>query len=216
MKNTSPSRDRRTPYLFAYDITDDKRSHKVRRCLQRWRVNGQYSVHETKLLPYQAQELTTEVVELIDQSTDRLLVGRLRQRGSGPVHVLSRSPMRPQLISQETPQPLPTQLAAGWYLIAYDITDQKRLQQVQRCAIKQCVFAQRSVYVYNGPGAPLRALLGELSDLVRKHEDDLRLYCLNGPYDLWFPSGPLPPLAALATQDKPGLFQRLLSWVKAA
>lgn len=207
-------RNRQTPYLFAYDITDPRRARRVRHCLQRWRSDGQYSVHETDLLPYQARELTTEIVELMDRDQDRLLVGRLSRRGSGPIRVYSQSPRRPQLITARSMQRQPLQLQSGWYVLAYDIVDPQRLQKVQREAAKHCIFAQRSVYIYNGPGVPLQTLLEQLQRLIKRNQDDLRVYCLSGPQDLWFPSGPLPPLAGLATQDGHTLWQRLLGWLR--
>lgn len=216
---TVKRRDRRASYLFAYDITDPKRSHKVRRCLQRWRVDGQYSVHETLLLPFQAQELATELVELMDRQLDRLLVARLSRRGNGPVYILSQSPLRPQLVSENPAQPLPKELHDGWYLLAYDIREPQRLQKVQKETAVHCTFAQKSVYLYHGSGAGLLELMESLHGLIEKHNDDVRLYALNNSHDLWFPSGVTPPLAGLSAQGQEPestLWRRLLRWLKAA
>jgi hypothetical protein len=35
------------PYVFAYDICCDRRRRRVLKCLKQWRVDGQYSIHES-------------------------------------------------------------------------------------------------------------------------------------------------------------------------
>ena len=202
------------PYLFAYDIRDPKRARPIRQCLQRWRVDGQYSVHETRLRDLQVQELTVELLDLVDPATDRLLVARLSQRGAGAVHVLSRSPKRAPFI-YEPPVPLPARPADGWYLLAYDITDPPRLHKVQRITARRSTYLQRSVYLYHGNGAGLRDLLDELGDTINRQFDDLRVYRLSAPRDLWFPCGPVPPLAGFAAEPE-GLWRRLQLWLGSA
>jgi CRISPR-associated endonuclease Cas2 len=211
--NPAP-RSRQALYLFAYDIGDDRRARQVRRCLQRWRVDGQLSVHETELLPYQARELAAELLDYLEPQDDYLLVSRLSQRGASPLYILSQSARALALAGRRPVARLPRELAAGWYLVAYDIIDPPRLQRVQRLTAKRCLALQRSVYLYQGNSRPLRRLLDQLLDEIKPGHDDLRLYCISGPGDLWFPSGPLPPLPGL---HRPGgtlsLWQRLLAWL---
>jgi len=214
LKSASAPR-RQMPYLFAYDIGDDRRARQVLRCLQRWRVDGQLSVHETELLPFQARELAAELLDYLDQRADSLLVCRLSRRGNaGPIHALACSPRHPQLVGRKTAVHTTGSLPGGWYLLAYDITDPARLQRIQRHAAKVCVYLQRSVYLYHGAGAPLASLLAILREEIRPGSDDMRLYYFAGPGDLWFPSGPLPPLAGLDGKGTgSSLWQRLMAWL---
>lgn len=201
----------KTPYLFAYDVRDDRRARKVRQCLQRWRLDGQYSVHETELLAVQARELTAELLDYLDRREDNLLVCRLSRRGAGPVYAMTVKPRRPNLAGRQPPPPVPRSLHKGWYLLAYDVIDPTRLQRVQRHAAKVCTALQRSVYLYQGRGASLLDLLATLREELRPGADDLRLYAFAGPHELWFPSGPLPPLAGLNDRGA-SLWKRLAAW----
>lgn len=207
-------RRRELPYLFAYDVAAPRRARQVLRCLQRWRIDGQLSVHETQLLPFQARELAAELLEYVDRRADRLLLCRLSQRGGAPVYALSLSRPRPPMMGSRTPAPLPSRLQEGWYLLAYDVRDERRLQRTQSRTAKVCTYLQRSVYLYHGEGTGLARLLEEVTEELEHHVDDMRLYALSGPRDLWFLSGPVPPLASI--KDKrlgASLWQRLLSWI---
>jgi CRISPR-associated protein Cas2 len=190
----TPSRRAEQPYLFAYDISEPKRARQVLKCLREWRVDGQLSVHETWLAPSLAETLAIEVLDLIDPATDRLLLGRLSRRGGAPVVTLSRAESSPLPLGQP-PGDRPVRWSGGWYLLAYDIRDERRLRRVQRVSARDCLGLQRSVYLYSGGGGRLARLLAELAELAVPGEDDLRLYALNGPADLWLLSGPAPPVA---------------------
>lgn len=169
----------------------------------------------TVLEPFQARELAAELLDYLDQRADSLLVCRLSRRGNaGPIHALARSPRHPQLVGRKTAVHTTGSLPGGWYLLAYDITDPARLQRIQRHAAKVCVYLQRSVYLYHGAGAPLASLLAILREEIRPGSDDMRLYYFAGPGDLWFPSGPLPPLAGLDGKGTgASLWQRLMAWL---
>lgn len=182
------------PYLFAYDITQPKRARQVLKCLRRWRIDGQLSVHETFLSPYQAEDLATELLDYVDPRTDRLLLGRLSQRGGAPLFAITRTAPRPPILGQPV-RALPVRLQAGCYLLAYDIRDDQRLRRVQQASSRVCVFLQRSVYLYYGGGGNLMRLLSELAALVLDEVDDVRLYALHSTADVWFLCGPKPPLA---------------------
>lgn len=208
------NRRRELPYLFAYDVAAPRRARQVLRCLQRWRIDGQLSVHETQLLPFQARELAAELLEYVDRQSDRLLLCRLSQRGGAPVYALSLSRPRPPVLGGRAPAPLPSRLQEGWYLLAYDVREERRLQRIQSRTARMCTYLQRSVYLYHGEGSGLARLLEEVRGELKHHVDDMRLYALSGPRDLWFLSGPVPPLASIRDKE-PGenLWQRLLSWI---
>lgn len=217
MNNTisSPPHRGAQPYLFSYDITSNRRRRKVLGCLKRWRLDGQLSVHETMFRAVQVRELATELMELVDRDQDRLLSCRLSRRGDGPVYQLSGRPLpAPVLGSGLRAAGLPGQLHNGWYLLAYDIRDPDRLRRAQRHTANGALFLQRSVYLFQGSGRTLRTLLGQVTDVLDPQQDDLRVYALSGPADLWILSGPTPPLPGLpATADPATLWQRLRGWL---
>ena len=209
------SHDRGAPYLFAYDIGDDRRARAVRLCLQRWRLDGQYSVHETRLLPFQARELAAELLDYVDTRKDRLLACRLSQRGDAPVHNLTLSTRRLTVTGAPYHGKAGFQPRRGWYLLAYDITDTPRLRRVQYQAAKVCMYLQRSVYLYHGAGGRFQRMLAAVEEEIERKADDVRIYNIAGPHDLWFLSGPLPPLAQMQSNG-PGasLWRRLVNWLR--
>jgi CRISPR/Cas system-associated endoribonuclease Cas2 len=191
----TPPRAGEQPYLFAYDVAEPRRGRRVLACLRRWRCDGQRSVHEAWLTPNLAEAAAVEALDWLDPAADRLLVGRLSRRAGAPVYTLSRPPPAWPVLG--APKPVrPARLAAGWYLLAYDIREPRRLRQVQQAAARACLALQQSVYLYHGGGGALAEVLAEVADLIHHGNDDVRLYALNGPGDLWFPCGPLPPLPA--------------------
>lgn len=189
----SPSR--RTSFVFSYDISSPKRSRAVRRCLRGWRLDGQKSVHETRLTPREAATLGDEICDLLDPGADNLLVFRLSARGDGPIYAVSTlAPAVP--FAHQSPPP-PAHLHSGWYVLAYDVTDKRRLRRVQRIMSRETIFLQRSVYLFRGSGRDLWSLLHETRRILKQDEDDLRLYALASVEDLWFLCGPIPPLDGL-------------------
>jgi CRISPR-associated endonuclease Cas2 len=208
MTSTTTPRQGDFPYVFAYDITNNERRKDVlwrlkflrainfnlQKCLKRWRVDGQYSVHETWLRVYQVRELSVELLQLIDRKADSLLVCRLSQRKSSPVYQMCVNPNPSQhksLMGRALPLPVPAQLSKGDYLICYDIRENKRLQRIQRLMAKRTLYLQRSVYLYRGDGSPLIALL-EIVKKEMKDDDDLRIYNLSHIRDMWFLSDEKP------------------------
>jgi CRISPR-associated endonuclease Cas2 len=219
MATTTP-RQGDFPYVFAYDITDNDRRKDVLKCLKRWRVDGQYSVHETWLRAYQVRELSVELLQLIDRKADSLLVCRLSQRKSSPVYQMCVNPNPSQhksLMGRALPLPVPAQLSTGDYLICYDIRENKRLQRIQRLMAKRTLYLQRSVYLYRGDGSPLIALL-EIIKKEMKDDDDLRIYNLSHIRDMWFLSDekPIVPETRFSQFKKRDLswWQRFLSWMR--
>jgi len=205
------------PYLFTYDIRCPRRGRQVLQCLRRWRVDGQLSVHETWLAPPQVRELATELVGLVDRATDSVVACRLTQRRSRPIYQWFAGQGRAPLFGGQAPATMPERLHQGWYLLAYDVRDPDRLRRVQRRTAQDALFIQRSVYLYQGGGTPLNRLVQEVGKLLVRGKDDLRLYVLSGPRDLWFLSGAIPPLpgqpqpTAAAAPDPPKpLWRRLI------
>jgi CRISPR-associated endonuclease Cas2 len=191
----------RAPFVFSYDIHAEKVARAARRCLRRWRMDGQYSVHETVLTPSEAEALSVELIEIVDPETDSLIVFRLSRRGDGPIYSLSaRATPRPFPV---LPPPLPRLLHDGCYVVAYDVVDPRRLRRVQRVTSRQGLFLQRSVYLFSGEGVELARVLREAAARLEQGQDDLRVYALSGPDDLWFLCGATPPLAGLMSlQDR--------------
>jgi CRISPR-associated protein Cas2 len=189
-----PPRRREQPYLFAYDISCPRRARRVLRCLRRWRIGGQLSVHETLLTPALAESLATEVLDYVDRQADSLLLGRLGLRGGASRFALSQTEPVPPLLGHEDAE-WPARFHPGAYLLTYDIRDDRRLRRVQKASATVCAFLQRSVYLYQGGGGLLAKLLSEVGELVERKVDDVRVYPLNAAEDLWFLCGPPPPLA---------------------
>lgn len=77
--------------VIAYDIVSDKRRRRVARCLQTWRLDGQYSVFECRLTEREAEELFLELLDLIDPETDALLLAWVdNTRESRPITQCAR------------------------------------------------------------------------------------------------------------------------------
>jgi CRISPR-associated protein Cas2 len=72
-----------------------------------------------------------------------------------------------------------------WYLIAYDITDPRRLQRLHRALRKEAMAVQRSVFLVAGSVSRVEGLLDRLETLLDPEEDDLRAYPVPPPEHLW-------------------------------
>jgi CRISPR-associated protein Cas2 len=68
---------KRKSAVIAYDISCDKRRSKVFRCLQKWRLDGQYSLFECLLSDKEAEELFLQLTALIDETEDALMLAWL-------------------------------------------------------------------------------------------------------------------------------------------
>lgn len=187
------------PHLFAYDISQPRRARKVLNCLRSWRADGQLSAHEVWTTPSQTEALAVALLELVNRTEDKLLVARLDRQGQHPITALAISsarqpPLHPRTLTATVPRTLP----GGWYLLAYDVSNQRRLQRLQRQAARMGVQLQRSLYLYHGQGATLVRILTQLVGEIKPGEDDLRLYRLSGPERLWFLCGTPPPLDGMS------------------
>jgi CRISPR-associated endonuclease Cas2 len=73
----------------------------------------------------------------------------------------------------------------GWYLIAYDIVDQRRRQRLHRRLRREAIALQESVFLVQQTQAGIATLLDTLTGLMHRREDDLRAYPIPGPGELW-------------------------------
>jgi CRISPR-associated protein Cas2 len=69
----------------------------------------------------------------------------------------------------------------GW-LIAYDITNKKRLGRLGRFIKKHAIPVQFSLYWFEGSPARMGVLMREIAGFIDPDEDDVRAYAL--PKDL--------------------------------
>lgn len=218
MNTTAPpatARPGEQPYLFAYDITTDECRREVSKCLQRWRVDGQYSVHETWMRPPQMHNLCVELTALVNRQQDSLIVCHLSQHRANPVYQASIHGDNLPLQGKPPSPAAPAHFGTGWYLVCYDVREAGRLQRIQKITAKHTLFIQRSVYLYRG-----QALIGLLEQLkaILQEEDDLRIYSIGGAQDMWFLSGPLPPLPGFQSPkpsaDKTSAWHKLILWLR--
>ncbi|NEX22432.1 CRISPR-associated endonuclease Cas2 [Thiorhodococcus mannitoliphagus] len=68
--------------------------------------------------------------------------------------------------------------ATQLFLLAYDIADPKRLQQVHRTVRSAGIPIQYSVFLVPGPPRVIDALLSRLDDIIHPTHDDIRVYPL--------------------------------------
>lgn len=77
--------------VIAYDISLNKKRAKVHQILKDWRIDGQKSVAECFLTQHQADELCTQLLEQIDEKTDRLALVWLDAKSAISVYGKSAS-----------------------------------------------------------------------------------------------------------------------------
>jgi len=73
----------------------------------------------------------------------------------------------------------------GWYMIAYDISDPKRLQRVHRKLKKKAIAVQKSVFFANGTEDEINCLMDTVSMCMKNSADDLRAYPIVHPKYVW-------------------------------
>jgi len=74
---------------------------------------------------------------------------------------------------------------SGWYMIAYDIADQNRLQKVHRRLKKKAIAVQKSVFFVSGTESYINEILDHVATVMALSEDDLRAYPITHPRDVW-------------------------------
>ena len=78
-------------------------------------------------------------------------------------------------------------------LICYDIANRSRLQRVHRRVRCQARRLQQLVYFFRGNQTELKALIKDLTQIIKKSEDDIRIYPLAASQPiLWFGQQPYP------------------------
>ncbi|MBF0452419.1 MAG: CRISPR-associated endonuclease Cas2 [Candidatus Magnetomorum sp.] len=73
----------------------------------------------------------------------------------------------------------------GWYMIAYDIANPKRLQKVHRRLKKKGIAAQKSVFFTRGTENDINELMDHIGMFMKFSEDDLRAYPIIEPTSIW-------------------------------
>ncbi|OGR05646.1 MAG: CRISPR-associated endonuclease Cas2 [Deltaproteobacteria bacterium RIFOXYD12_FULL_50_9] len=73
----------------------------------------------------------------------------------------------------------------GWYLVGYDIEDQRRRVKVHKVISNEGLFLQRSIFLLNLAVPEVKALLDQLAGITTM-EDDLRAWPVRHPEDIWF------------------------------
>jgi CRISPR-associated protein Cas2 len=79
----------------------------------------------------------------------------------------------------------------GWYIVAYDIADPKRLQQVYRILKKEGMAVQQSVFFVYGDQPAVDRILDRLSSVIKSDRDDIRAYPVTHPGEVWTTGGPI-------------------------
>jgi CRISPR-associated endonuclease Cas2 len=74
---------------------------------------------------------------------------------------------------------------ASWYLLAYDIREQRRLQRVHRYLSKQGIPMQKSVFFIFANTKALRDVIDGVEALIHRREDDVRVYPISHPSQVW-------------------------------
>jgi CRISPR-associated protein Cas2 len=79
----------RTLFLVAYDVADAGRLQRALRCVARYSLGGQKSVHECPLSVAERKALVADSLSVLDAAQDRLLLTRLDPRAR--VGILGRA-----------------------------------------------------------------------------------------------------------------------------
>ena len=79
----------------------------------------------------------------------------------------------------------------GWYLVAYDIANPRRLQKIHNLIKKEGLAVQKSLFFVQGTETGLNKLLDKIATIMVLREDDLRAYPILHPKEVWT-TGPNP------------------------
>jgi len=72
-----------------------------------------------------------------------------------------------------------------WYMIAYDIADDKRLKRVHRKLKKEAMAVQKSVFFIKGTERDINFLMDKVALSMNLDEDNLKAYPILEPDKVW-------------------------------
>ncbi len=72
-----------------------------------------------------------------------------------------------------------------WYVIAYDIRNEKRLRRLHYYLKKEAVALQKSVFLLSADAQRKNKVTSEIKARVDNREDDVRIYPVLHPNTLW-------------------------------
>jgi len=74
-----------------------------------------------------------------------------------------------------------------WYLLAYDVTEPRRLKRLHYRLSKhrQAMPQQKSVFLVEGDRQTVDAVLNMVGKIIHDREDDVRAYPVQHPSQLW-------------------------------
>ena len=79
----------------------------------------------------------------------------------------------------------------GWYLVAYDIANPRRLSKIHRALKNEGLAVQKSLFLVQGTDSSINRLLDRIASIMALREDDLRAYPIMHPSKIWT-NGPNP------------------------
>ncbi len=72
-----------------------------------------------------------------------------------------------------------------WYVIAYDIRNEKRLRRLHYALKKEAVPLQKSVFLLHADMEQRNRVKAEIQSRVSTREDDVRIYPVFSPATFW-------------------------------
>ena len=73
----------------------------------------------------------------------------------------------------------------NWYLLAYDIREEKRLKKTHYFLKKRATALQNSVFLLHVDRKTLDGILAGVKERTKGIEDDVRLYPISDPNIIW-------------------------------
>ena len=72
-----------------------------------------------------------------------------------------------------------------WHILAYDVSEKKRLRKLHYFLRKRALPLQRSVFLLHCSAAELAEILNGVRERTHLREDDVRLYPVHSPQSIW-------------------------------
>jgi len=73
----------------------------------------------------------------------------------------------------------------GWYMVAYDIANPRRLAKIHNLLKKDAIAVQKSLFFLQGTETRINKLLDRIAAIMVLREDDLRAYPIINPKEVW-------------------------------